>query len=167
VCRQRSGAGEASLGRPSVDDNEQGALARCVAESGLRETRRVIENGSQDQSPMKSAPRSPSELRDALAAIFPALPRDFGVSGESVLEEAGPTYHSVMRDFAYFFVKDLDRFPDRQLGRLAKLVVRALATPGPLENAMQTCFLEHTRQVKLARRFEPFLLSAAEKEARK
>jgi hypothetical protein len=114
---------------------------------------------------MKPAPRSPPELKDALARIFPLLPRDFGAHGESVLEDAGPTYHSVLRDFAHFFARDIDQFSDRQLRRLAELVARSMAAPGALEHAMDTCFLEHARQLAVVdRRFAPFL-AAAKKSA--
>ena len=115
---------------------------------------------------MKSAPSSPSELRKALAAIFPMLPRDFGEQGESVFESAGPTYDSMLRDFAQFFAKNADQLTERQLVRLAELVVRARATPGPLEDAMGTCFLDATRELRVHDRLEPFL-AAAEKGARK
>ncbi|AEG94340.1 hypothetical protein [Ramlibacter tataouinensis] len=112
---------------------------------------------------MKSLPQSASELRNTLQAIFPSLPADFASSGESVFADAGPTYHSVMREFAYFFAKDVDRFTDRQLRKFAELVARALAAPGALGNAIDTCFLEHARQLKIDQRLEPFL-SAVRKE---
>jgi hypothetical protein len=108
---------------------------------------------------MKSIPQSPSELRQALVRIFPALPRDFGAQGESVFEDAGPTYHSVMRDFAHFFGRNVDQFSGRQFGRLSELVIRSMATAGPLRDAMETCFLEHNG-LKVDRRIEPFLTAA-------
>lgn len=109
---------------------------------------------------MKTAPRSPAELSETLVGIFPSLPRDFGSSGESVLAEADPTYHSVLREFAYFFAKDLDQFSDRQLRRFGDLVARSMASPGPLENAFDTCLLEHTRQLGVEPRLRPFLAAA-------
>ncbi|MDB5860034.1 MAG: hypothetical protein JWQ76_3723 [Ramlibacter sp.] len=115
---------------------------------------------------MKRTLQSPSELRKALVAIFPMLPRDFGEQGESVFEDAGPTYHSMMRDFAHFFAKNIDQFSDRQLGRFAELLAGAREASGPLENAVETCFLEPARQLKVHDRIEPFL-AAAEKGARK
>ena len=114
---------------------------------------------------MKSTPRSPSELRKALAAIFPMLPRDFGEQGESVFESAGPTYDSMLRDFARFFAKNADQFSERQLVRFAELVVRVRETPGPLDDAMAGCFLETARELRVHDRLEP-LLAAAEKAAR-
>jgi hypothetical protein len=109
---------------------------------------------------MKTAPRSPSELTAALGAIFPSLPRDFGSSGESVLADAEPTYHSVLREFAYFFGRNLSEFSDRQLRRFAELVVRCIAVHGPLENAFDTCFLEHLQQLGVESRLRPFLVAA-------
>src|SRR6476620_10698729 len=98
---------------------------------------------------MKAVPHSPTELSDALAAIFPSLPRDFGSSGESVLADSDPTFHSVLREFAYFFSKDLMQFSDRQLRRFADLVARSVASGGALGNAFDTAFLEHARQMDI------------------
>jgi hypothetical protein len=114
---------------------------------------------------MKTAPRSPAELTAALLAIFPSLPRDFASSGESVISDADPTYHSVIREFAYFFAKNADQFSDRQLRRFAELVSRCTTTPGDLANAFDTCFLEHTVQLRVDARLHPFL-AAAKRERR-
>jgi hypothetical protein len=95
---------------------------------------------------MKAPPRSPSELAVRLTAIFPSLPRDFGSSGESVLEAAGPTFQSVLRDFVYFFGRDLDQFPDRQLRRLADFIAACRAEQGPLADAM-AAFLDELREL--------------------
>jgi hypothetical protein len=80
-----------------------------------------------------------------------------------VLADADPTYHSVMREFAHFFAKDVDRYSDRQLRRFAELVVRSTSTPGDLQNAFETCFLEHTGQLRVEARLRPFLDAAASK----
>lgn len=81
-----------------------------------------------------------------------------------MFEDAGPTFQSLMREFLYFFGKDIDRFTDRQLRRLAGLLVRSTAAAGPLAEAIDTCFTEHVRQINIDRRFGPFL-AAAEKTA--
>ena len=115
---------------------------------------------------MKNLPQSPAELRVALAAVFPMLPRGFGEQGESVFEDAGPTYQSVLHDFACFFARDIDQFSDRQLARFAGLVVRCMESPGRLESALESCFVEQARELKVYERIEPFL-AAAGKGARK
>jgi hypothetical protein len=111
---------------------------------------------------MKPPPQSPALLKDAIAAIFPALPREVGASGESVFEDAGPTYHSLLREFAYFFAKNVDQFSDRQLRRCADLIARSTAVPGPLADAMETCLLAQLRQQKADGRLAPFLAAAKE-----
>ena len=95
---------------------------------------------------MKKLPATSAELKDALAAVVPGLPRDFGAWGESVLEDAGPTWHSLMREFALYFERNVDQFPDRQLRRFAELVARCLAEGGPLADAMQACLVTPLRQ---------------------
>ncbi|MFL6692645.1 MAG: hypothetical protein ACJ8GO_06765 [Ramlibacter sp.] len=85
---------------------------------------------------MKAPPRSPSELAQRLVSIFPSLPRDFGSSGESVLVSAGPTFESVLREFAHWFGRDVDQLPDRQLRRLLDFIAACRAEPGPLADAM-------------------------------
>lgn len=112
---------------------------------------------------MKNVPQSASELRAALAAIFPSLPRGFGACGESVFTDAGPTYSSVLREFAYFFARDISEFPDRQLRRFAEFLARCLDAGGELGEAVESCFLEHTRQPRVQARLQPFLAAAQKK----
>ena len=112
---------------------------------------------------MKNVPQSPAELRAALAAIFPALPRDFGSFGESVLTDAGPTHHSVLREFAHFFARNIGEFPDRQLRRLAEFLVRCQESGGELADAVESCFLDATRQPRVQARLQPFLAAAHRK----
>lgn len=104
--------------------------------------------------------QSASELRAALAALFPALPRDVGACGESVFEDAGPTFHSVLREFAHFFARDIEQFSDRQLRRFAELVVRSERAGGDLADAMKNCLLAQAGPLKFDRRFDPFLAAA-------
>lgn len=106
---------------------------------------------------MKRAPASPSELRQTLRAIFQSLPRDFGIFGESVIEDPSPTFQSVLREFVYFFARDLDQFSKRQIRRFADLVATGIETPGALEHALVTCFLEPMHQLGVESRLRPFL----------
>ncbi len=108
---------------------------------------------------MKSVPRTPDELKHALAAIFPALPRDFGALGESVLEDAGPTLDSVMREFTLFSTRTIEQVPDRQLRRFAQLVASCLAAGGEVAQAMQAA-LDEMRTEPAWDRFAQFLAQA-------
>jgi hypothetical protein len=105
---------------------------------------------------MKRVPASPSELADELASVFPG----FHVPAEEGDGEA--SYHSVMREFASYFGRNASESSQKQLRACAELLVRCSAAPGDLENAMDTCFLEHTRQLRVDRELNPHL-----KEARK
>jgi hypothetical protein len=106
---------------------------------------------------MKTVPCTPAELADALRAIFPLLPRGFGACGESVFVDAGPTYHSVLREFAYFLVKDIQAFPDRQLRRLGELVARSEAAGGELADAIRACLLPRIADPQVQGRLAAFL----------
>ena len=109
---------------------------------------------------MKPLPRTAAELKDTLAAIFPGLPRDFGSWGESVLEDAGPTSASLLREFALYFERHADAFPDRQLRRFAELVVRCQEAGGPMAEALHDCVVEPLQQQAPDSRFAAFLQAA-------
>jgi hypothetical protein len=96
---------------------------------------------------MKRVPASPSELADELASVFP---------GFHVPAEEGD------REFASYFGRNASESSQKQLRACAELLVRCSAAPGDLENAMDKCFLEHTRQLREDRELNPHL-----KEARK
>ena len=65
-----------------------------------------------------------------------------------------------MSEFAVFFGRHADSSSERQLQRLCEFVVRAVADGSVLENAVSTCFLEHTRQIKVNRVLGPGLAKA-------
>ena len=112
---------------------------------------------------MKPLPQSPDELRDALTAIFPSFAEVLEESEGSEFEGEPVSFHGLMREFAYFFGKNIDSFSDSQLRQFADLVVQASKKPGDLENAIDTCFLEHTRQLKVNRQLAPWLAKARAK----
>jgi hypothetical protein len=109
---------------------------------------------------MKPLPQSPEELNAALVNIFSAFSGALEELASSDAYEGGVNFHALMREFAYFFGKGIDSFSERQLAKLAELLVRAAKEPGPLENAIDTCFLEHTRQIKVNRQLAPWLAKA-------
>jgi hypothetical protein len=111
---------------------------------------------------MNPLPESPDGLGALLSAIFPA----FNCAAEDnewpELHESR-SFHAVMRDFTEFFGRSIDSFSDKQLAQLAELIVLALKQPGSLENAIDTCFLDHTRQIKVNRKLAPWLSKARSK----
>jgi hypothetical protein len=55
----------------------------------------------------------------------------------------------VMQEFLMHFAKKHSFFTERQLRRFGDWISKAVAVDGDIENAVSTCFLEHTRQVKI------------------
>jgi hypothetical protein len=110
---------------------------------------------------VKPVPQTPKELQEALVAIFPSftLAAEESAPSESAYEPP-VTFHRVMLEFTSFFGGGIDSFSGRQLQRFAELLVHATDEPGHLENAIDTCFLEHTRQIKVDRQLAPWLAKA-------
>lgn len=97
---------------------------------------------------MKTAnPSSPGELLAALKAIFPNFAPKLAAD-----EEAELTYHGLfLFEFNPFFSGHIEEFTPMQLKAFAQLIARCSSVPGSLENAIDTCFLEHTSQLKVNR----------------
>jgi hypothetical protein len=96
---------------------------------------------------MKPPPASPAELLTELREIFPTFSPQLDTE-----EEAELTYHAIfLFEFNPFFGGHIDEFTPRQLKAFARLLARSSSVPGSLENAVDTCFLEHTRQMKVNR----------------
>jgi len=83
--------------------------------------------------PVKLLPQSPQELQEALVTAFPAF-----------VSES----------------RHVDSCTDRQLRWLGELIVAAMTEGGSLGIAWDTCFLEQARQIKVSRRFAPWLAKA-------
>jgi hypothetical protein len=66
-------------------------------------------------------------------------------------------HHSVMREFLQYFASNRASFTEEQLRRVGAWINEAVSIQGDLENAVSTCFLEHTRQVKINRVLDPHL----------
>ena len=106
---------------------------------------------------MKPAPASLDEFIAELVAIFP----DFAKRIEPLENDEELSYHSLLLFvFNPFFAKHIEEFTPKQLKRFAELVVRCVNAPGPVENALDTCFLEHTRQMKVNKQLNAYLREA-------
>lgn len=97
---------------------------------------------------MRTAPATPDQLRSALIALFPAFEAEIDAGAS---DGGDITFHSLMLEFTPFFGKNTRSFTEKQMRGLAELINVAIGSPGPLENAMSTCFLEHTRQIRVNR----------------
>lgn len=108
---------------------------------------------------MKAAPTTPEQLRTALVSLFPTFEAEID---EDTSYGREITFHTLMLDFTPFFGRNIKAFSEKQMRGLAELIHLAIKIPGPLENAMSTCFLEHTKQIRVNRE-----LNAARVEARR
>lgn len=105
---------------------------------------------------MKPLPTTPPELAAQLADIFPAFHVELDLD-----EEYPHSFHSVLLfHFNTFFGRNVNEFTPRQLKAFAQLVVRCCATPGDLENAWDTCFLEHSKQMRVNKQIGKYLREA-------
>lgn len=73
--------------------------------------------------------------------------------------------HRVMILFAQYFGANGHRFSEKQLRLLGEWLSSAVSVPGEFENAVSTCFLEHTRQLKVNRLLAPYLSKLAKEKS--
>ncbi len=103
---------------------------------------------------------SPEDITRFLVALDPAFETELEVEEPEEL-----TPHHVMSLFAQYFGKNGSRFSEKQLRRLGEWLSSAVSVPGELENAVSTCFLEHTRQFKVNRLLAPYLSKLAKEKS--
>ncbi len=109
----------------------------------------------------------PQETLRQLVELFPGFEERWKV--ENAPPEDGLvdgvyyewTHHRVMAEFLEYFSKHHDASTEKQLKLLAAWVNSAVEAEGPLENAVSTCFLEHSRQLKVNRVLAPYLSNVA------
>ncbi|MDR2016956.1 MAG: hypothetical protein LBP90_05070 [Burkholderiales bacterium] len=114
---------------------------------------------------MKQPPQSPEELSALLVTIFPTFSGSLEGLESSDTYRDGASFHALMTEFTCFFGKGASSFSGRQLAQLSEFLVLASKQSGPLENAIDTCFLEHIRQIKVDKLLAPWLAKAKEKQA--
>ncbi|MCL2075269.1 MAG: hypothetical protein FWH15_02285 [Betaproteobacteria bacterium] len=112
---------------------------------------------------MKQPPQSPEELNALLVAIFPTFSGSLEELESSDAYRNGVSFHALMIEFTCFFSKGASSFSGRQLEQLSESLVLASRQPSPLENAINTCFLEHIRQIKVNKLLAPWLAKAKAK----
>ena len=74
------------------------------------------------------------------------------------------THRHVVQAFLGYFSAHHSSFSERQLQQFGSWLNRAISVANDLENAVSTCFLEHTRQVRIDRLLAPYLSRRAKNE---
>jgi hypothetical protein len=116
----------------------------------------------------KTAPRQrPQDTLSQLCEMFPAFKAEWDK------EEAPPedglvegvyyewSHHAVLSAFLVYFARTHPSFSEKQLRHFGDWVDRAVSIDDDLENAVSTCFLEHTRQRRINRVLAPYLARRA------
>ena len=103
---------------------------------------------------------SPEEVLRYLCAVFPSFEKWWKDAEREPLDTKRG-FHCIMAELIQFFGMNHQTFSEKQLRRFGQWVNAAVLIEGPLENAISTCFLEHTRQVKINRVIAPYLSRAA------
>lgn len=101
---------------------------------------------------------SVQEMVDFLVEFDPAFETELEIE---VPEELN--YHLVMMRFAQYFGANHRSYSAKQLRRLGDWLNACMAAGGKVENAVWTCFLEHSRQLKVNRVLAPYLSQQAKR----
>lgn len=75
------------------------------------------------------------------------------------------THHRLMMEFLDFFGKHHGSCTVKQLRSLGNWVNHAVSVDGDLENAVSTCFLAHSHQVRVDRVLAPYLSRQAKEKS--
>ena len=114
----------------------------------------------------------PQETLRQLCTIFPAFESSWADEGSPAQDGlvAGVHYewshHAVLSNFLEYFSMNCDSFTEKQFRAFSDWVNSAVSVDDDLENAVSTCFLEHTRQVGINRVLGPYLSVKAKRKSR-
>ena len=75
------------------------------------------------------------------------------------------THHRVMMEFLGFFAKHQRSFTEKQLRSFGDWVNRVVSLDDDLENAVSTCFLQHSHQARIDRILAPYLSRQAKRKS--
>lgn len=107
--------------------------------------------------------KSPEQLLDHLSQVFPDFKLEFDELDDP---SQGFTYHRLMLDFLVYWGAIARTATDSQIIELARIINESVNIGGDIENAIDTCFLEHLSQVRGLKPIERYLSPAASLLAR-
>jgi hypothetical protein len=105
----------------------------------------------------------PEQVLADLVSIFPNF-QDYALDDETSSDTL--TVHHVMFLFTDFFSGAHSTCSDRQLNKFGSWVNEVVQVDDDLENAVSTCFLEHTGQIGVAKLLRPHLSKLAKQKSR-
>jgi len=100
-----------------------------------------------------------------LVSIFPSF-HDCALDDGDETPSDTLTVHRVMYLFTEFFSSAHTTCSHRQLTKLGSWISESVQVNDELENAVATCFLEHTGQIGVAKLLRPHLSKLAKQKSR-
>jgi hypothetical protein len=110
------------------------------------------------------APETPEEMLQQLQLLLPGL--DHPWEEEDQWPGSGRTFHAVARDLTDYFPACCLSLTETQLRAFAAWINGMVQAGGDLENAISTCFLEHSGQMGVYKVLAPHLTALAKASAR-
>ncbi len=89
-----------------------------------------------------------------LQAIFPDFTHEWD---EDEWPGMSRTFHGVVREFTEFFTPSVAESSQSKLQAVASWLNSSVVADGDVENAVSTCFLEHSHQLGLYSLLAPYL----------
>jgi hypothetical protein len=105
----------------------------------------------------------PEQVLADLVSIFPNF-QGYALDDETSSDTL--TVHRVMFLFTDFFSGAHSTCSDRQLIKFGSWINEVVQVDDDLENAVSTCFLEHTRHIGVAKMLAPHLSKLAKQKSR-
>jgi hypothetical protein len=107
--------------------------------------------------------KTPEQVLAELVAMFPSF-QGYALDNETSSDTL--TVHRVMSLFTDFFIGAHSTYSDWQLIKFGSWINEVVQVDDELENAVSTCFLEHTRQIGVAKALAPHLSKLAKQRSR-
>jgi hypothetical protein len=103
-------------------------------------------------------PQTPEEMLAQLQVIFPTFDHEWD---EDEWPGMSRTCHGVVRDLADYFPSNVAALTEQQVIEFAYWLNGSVEAGGDVENAVSTCFLEHSRQIGVFELLAPHLTPLA------
>jgi hypothetical protein len=110
------------------------------------------------------APETPEEMLRQLQELLPGF--DHSWEDEDEWPGLERSFHAVARDLASYFPAQCLSLNEKQLRAFAAWINGMVTAGGDLENAVSTCFLEHSGQLGVYKVLAPHLTTLAKASAR-
>lgn len=103
--------------------------------------------------------KEPKELQEALIELFPSFIEEVDEEYDELYNPL--TYHRVWMDFSPLAKSYLSNVGKKELQNFCLIINQSIESGGDQENAVSTCFLEHSSQIGVRKVIKPNLSRAS------